>query len=464
VINYLVRWILKAISEAGGRPLIVGSYVREKVINNQRAVPEVFDPKDIDIEVFQMPVRQLIDILGTFGEVDCSREALGIFQFRGSPQWQFSIPCSKKMVSKGHKDFIVDLNPDMQLADAASHRDFTINSMAMDPFSGEIHDPFGGANDLKNHILRRTSEFFSEDPLRVLRGFQLCARFNLKADDATLNACEQLISDYYTLPKELIWAEWYKWSQSLHPEMGLDFLARCCWLPIYPEIFGMVNLPLHSDIKRIGDVYCHTRFIVEAIALYNSYVPNMSPDNRAVMVFAALCHDFGKVSTITNDETGIHFYGHDIAGEELTGNFLTSIGAPIDIIEQVIALVECHMQTIPLIDATDDDVADEMVRRIVRDVEPSNIWRLYHLILADESDRPPRRFDWSSGAKQMLEIASSMGIINDAPKPILMGRHLIEHVNMTPGIAMRIVLRRAYEAQLEGEFNTLDGAFEWLWN
>ena len=61
--------------------------------------------------------------------------------------------------------------------EAASRRDFTFNALAYDPIKEEVHDYFGGVNDIDNGIMRATSEQFAEDPLRVLRGMQFAARF-----------------------------------------------------------------------------------------------------------------------------------------------------------------------------------------------------------------------------------------------------------------------------------------------
>ena len=48
-------------------------------------------------------------------------------------------------------------------------------------------------------------------------------------------------------------------------------------------------------------------------------------------------------------------------------------------------------------------------------------------------------------------------IAEDKPVPILMGRHLIE-LGMSPGKHFKEILDRAYEMQLDGEFNSLDEA------
>ena len=65
----------------------------------------------------------------------------------------------------------------MSFNDAARRRDFTLNAMGIDIKTQVLLDAFGGYADLKNNNLKHVSEAFSEDPLRVLRAAQFCARF-----------------------------------------------------------------------------------------------------------------------------------------------------------------------------------------------------------------------------------------------------------------------------------------------
>ena len=91
----------------------------------------------------------------------------------------------------------------MKPKEAASRRDFTINSISKD-IDGNIIDPFNGQEDLKNGILRATSEKFSDDPLRALRGFQFAGRFNMKACDFTQRLCMKVLPEAENLSKERV--------------------------------------------------------------------------------------------------------------------------------------------------------------------------------------------------------------------------------------------------------------------
>ncbi|MGH7221117.1 MAG: CCA tRNA nucleotidyltransferase, partial [Nitrospiraceae bacterium] len=86
-------------------------------------------------------------------------------------------------------------DPDMDIDEALTRRDFTMNAMAWDPDILELRDPFNGRADVDAHVLRHMSERFSEDPLRVLRGMQLTARFGLTAAPETVALCKTLTQD-----------------------------------------------------------------------------------------------------------------------------------------------------------------------------------------------------------------------------------------------------------------------------
>lgn len=56
-----------------------------------------------------------------------------------------------------------------------SRRDFTVNAMARDCESGELHDPFNGASDLQSRLLRcvgDTEKRMTEDALRIMRAIR----------------------------------------------------------------------------------------------------------------------------------------------------------------------------------------------------------------------------------------------------------------------------------------------------
>jgi tRNA nucleotidyltransferase (CCA-adding enzyme) len=73
-----------------------------------------------------------------------------------------------------------------------ARRDFTVNAMAYSPTRG-LCDPFGGAEDLKLGVIRAVGDpvrRFTEDSLRILRGFRFAARLGFEIEDRTLAAAK----------------------------------------------------------------------------------------------------------------------------------------------------------------------------------------------------------------------------------------------------------------------------------
>ena len=90
----------------------------------------------------------------------------------------------------------------------ASRRDFTINALYADPEDGEIHDYFGGLDDLKARRVRFIGDplvRIAEDHLRILRFFRFHARFGEgEPDGAALDACTARANDLMALSRERI--------------------------------------------------------------------------------------------------------------------------------------------------------------------------------------------------------------------------------------------------------------------
>src|SRR5207302_10400373 len=128
----------------------------------------------------------------------------------GGPTFDFTIPRRDSKVAPGHKGFDIAFDPSLTPEQAAARRDYTINSLMYDPRRKQLLDFFGGESDLRNRILRHTSAAFVEDPLRVLRGMQFAARFNLTADARTIELCRSMQATYPELAVERVREEWFK--------------------------------------------------------------------------------------------------------------------------------------------------------------------------------------------------------------------------------------------------------------
>src|SRR4030095_4285323 len=160
--------LAQTIRDAGGRALLVGGCVRDALMGAQ--------PKDWDLEVYQLDALRLREILDQFGSVNVVGESFTVYKL--GQNLDVSIPRRERKSGRGHRGFVVEGDPSMEVAEATRRRDFTINAILKDPLTGELIDPFDGQADLASRLLRVVSaETFGDDSLRVLRAAQFAARF-----------------------------------------------------------------------------------------------------------------------------------------------------------------------------------------------------------------------------------------------------------------------------------------------
>jgi len=96
------------------------------------------------------------------------------------------------------------------LKDDLLRRDFSINAMAVDLMSGELHDPAGGARDLAAMSIRVLhDQSFLDDPTRIFRAVRLATRlgFSLETDTARLLEHAVASGALATIARERVWRE-----------------------------------------------------------------------------------------------------------------------------------------------------------------------------------------------------------------------------------------------------------------
>src|SRR5215213_3465408 len=170
-----------------GRPRLVGGGVRDWLLG--------IAAKDFDVEVAGVDFETLHRTLAPFGATDVSGRSFGVIKVRSAhtgAEYDFSLPRRESKTGAGHRGFAIEPDPTLSDADAAARRDFTVNAIALDPFTGALIDPHGGQRDLSARVLRHTSVAFAEDPLRVLRAVQLAARFDFILAPETAALCRSI--------------------------------------------------------------------------------------------------------------------------------------------------------------------------------------------------------------------------------------------------------------------------------
>jgi tRNA nucleotidyltransferase (CCA-adding enzyme) len=450
-----LRAALSALRSAGGRPRLVGGCVRDWLLG--------LEPKDFDVEVYALDYEALGRALAPFGPTDLVGRSFGVLKVRiEGTEYDFSLPRRESKTGAGHRGFAVAPDSSLTEADAAARRDFTVNAIAYDPLDNRVLDFHGGADDLAKRILRHTSPAFTEDPLRVLRAFQLAARFDLTLAPETAELCRRIVDTYRELAIERIWGEWDKWAlKSTRPSRGLQVLKETGWLRHFPEIAALDGLPQEPEWHPEGDVFVHTGHCVDALVQLDSW-RNGTATARRILSLAVLAHDFGKAGTTKQAERRGKLRWtspeHEAAGGPLAETFLQRIGAPHELVEYVRPLVVNHL----LHHDGPAEYRDTTVRRLARKIAPATLDDLMAVMQADHLGRPPlvsaeteRRLGYLRAAAQRLAIEHA------APKPIVLGRHLVA-LGCRPGPHFAPALDAAFESQLDGAFNDEAGGIAWM--
>ena len=420
---------------AGGRAHLVGGCVRDALTGKAT--------NDFDLEVFGLAPDTVRRVLEENYALDLVGMAFGVLKLRGH-SIDVALPRRESKRGVGHRGFEIASIPDLSEKEAAARRDFTINAIAYDPLEERWIDPFGGIEDLKARRLRHTTDHFREDPLRVLRGAQFVARFELTADQRTIDMCRSM--DIEDLPTDRIDGEWRKLLlQGVRPGLGLDFLKATQWLRYFPEIEALIGCEQDPEWHPEGDVFQHTMEVLDAYA--DQRIGERWED--LVVGFGCLCHDIGKPRTTVFVDGRWRSPGHEPEGATPTRDLLARISRESRLADAVVPLVEHHLKPRQLFDAKASDAA---VRRLARKVR---IDRLVRVAQADWDGRPPKPRSLDPACGWLLEQAARLELEAAAPKPLIQGRHLLDE-GLSPNPRFGQILELCFERQLDGAFDSVE--------
>ncbi|MEZ5317952.1 MAG: hypothetical protein R2752_11175 [Vicinamibacterales bacterium] len=173
------------------------------------------------------------------------------------------------------------------------------------------------------------------------------------------------------------------------------------------------------------------------------------------MMLGALCHDLGKPAATAVIDGRIRSPGHEEGGVAPATALLDRLNVNsidgYDVRRAVLGLVAHHLKPSAFHKAP-TPVGDGAFRRLAQKVDLELLARFAR---ADCHGRAGT-FDCSA-MDWFLDRARALGVEHEAPKPILMGRHLID-LGVAPGPAMGALLKQVYERQLDGAITSLDEA------
>jgi tRNA nucleotidyltransferase (CCA-adding enzyme) len=433
--------IARAVRAEGGRALIVGGWVRDRLVGRPS--------KDIDLEVFGVPAARLRALLEQFGHVETIGESFTVYK---SGDIDVALPRRESKVGRGHRGFLVEGDPGMSIDEASRRRDFTINAIAWDPLTAEHIDPRGGRADLEARVLRVVdAATFGDDSLRVLRAMQFIARFDLAPAPGTVDTCRAIALD--DLPAERVWGEFEK-LLLLPPRPSLGFLfARDAGVVerLFPEMHALIGCGQEPEWHPEGDVWNHTLLVIDEARARIDDLPRWG---KIAVMLGAVCHDFGKPATTAFFDGRIRSHDHEEAGVGPARALLDRLNVHsidgVDVRAQVFGLTAHHLKPGSWYKVR-NEVGDGAFRRLAQRVD---LELLARLAAADCAGRHPGEFDCTAMA-WFLDRARSLGVEHDAPKPLLLGRHLLA-LGLKPGPRIGEILALVYERQLDGTITTVE--------
>ena len=381
-------------------------------------------------------------------------------------------------------------------------RDFTLNAIAMDLHDNSLHDPLGGAMDLKEKRLRACSPTaFFDDPLRILRGVRLAANFGFHILPDTRTAMKAAADRLGRISPERLRDELFRILNGQQPAAcmrALDMLgALVKILPELGELKGVEQRPPH-----VHDVWEHSLSVVNHLeSILSTLAPGYDPEKgadlfnglmvlrlgryrgqlsealaqpvtadrplRGLLFLAALYHDIAKPATKQTDENGqARFWGHDVQGAEMASLRARSLVLSNEETQILETMIRNHMRVLFHINRKVDErkpPSRRAVYRFFRDTGPAGV-EICLLELADlraTYEQTLKQDTWVDAldiVREFLENWFEKPAETIAPPSLVDGNILMKELSLRPGKQIGMLLEAIREAQAVGELSTREEA------
>lgn len=220
-------------------------------------------------------------------------------------------------------------------------RDFTVNGLLMDPETDKIVDYVNGRADIEKKIIQAIGDpdsRFNEDFLRMLRAVRFAANLGFAVDSATQKAIERNAAKINQISAERVQEELGKILTHGGARRGFELMIDTGILrEILPEIDKLKGVEQPPRFHPEGDVLQHTLIMLELLPEDGETGDNLC------LAWGALLHDVGKAVTRSEDENGVHFYGHVKKGEEIADDIMQRLKFSRAQRETVLNLIHYHM-------------------------------------------------------------------------------------------------------------------------
>ncbi len=263
---------------------LVGGAVRDKLLG--------LEPKDLDYVVVGSTPEEMLN--------EGYQQVGADFPVFIHPETgdEYALARTEVKTGTGYNGFTCAFGPEVTLEEDLRRRDLTINSIAMSEGTGEVLDPLGGREDLRNGIFRESSRAFTDDKVRLLRLGRFCSRFpSFTCSDSLLSIAREMADEGFDdVTPERIWLELEKVLATPNPSRFFEFL---CPFGLFPEVEFLRTAEQTPKWHPEGDAFIHTMMALD------------HHDCDPLVGFGILCHDLGK--PVVYKEYGV-LHGHEAAG------------------------------------------------------------------------------------------------------------------------------------------------------
>ncbi len=478
----------------GSECFLVGGAVRDAILNRPS--------KDYDFIVRGVKAEALQEFLSSIGIVNLVGRTFGVFKFvpliqyedfkvAGLEPFDIALPRTEQAgFSGGYKDFNVQSDSHLPIEKDLERRDFTMNAMAVrligmrgqgSGVSGELIDPFRGAEDIEKKNIRavgKPEDRFQEDYSRMLRALRLACELEFEIEERTFRTIENMASSLndkqngdWVVPRETIAKEFLRGFFAA-PVRAFDLCDTSgVFHALLPEVIRMKHCPQPPEYHAEGDVFVHTRLALQKLesAEYQKIFSAGKPDAETVM--AVLFHDIGKPPTMrTPEEHGtdrIRFDEHPEVGADIVRVIVRRLkldsqpsASPLHVSEDHLAwLIKNHLL---LLHGDPKEMRASTVEKyFFNPLAPGDT--LMRLAWCDGSATIPASGapDLSSFQAMRLridEVGRQAKFRGKLPPPLLDGVIIMETLHLEPGPRVGEIIRLLREEQLEGRLATREEA------
>lgn len=413
--------------------LLVGGCVRDLLLGRE--------PADYDVATDATPV----EVAGLFPESVSVGAQFGVILI---PKNGLKVEVATFRSDMGYSD---GRHPDRVVysktpQEDVQRRDFTINGLLMRHDDDEVLDFVGGQEDLNAGTIRAIGDpevRLTEDKLRMMRAVRFAARFGFQIDPATFRAIRRHVKEVQQVSPERLREELTKMLTEGSARRAFELLDET-WLlgQVLPEIAAMKGVEQPPQFHPEGDVWIHTRMMIEQLA------KGASP----TLAWGVLLHDVGKPPTFQSaEETGdrIRFNHHVDVGVKMAEAICRRLRFSNEDTEQIEALVENHMRF-----GAVEAMKKATLKRFVRLPQFDEHMELHRLDCLSSH----RHLDAYEFVQRFLDETPPEQV---RPGRLLTGDDLLA-MGFAPGPEFARILRTVEDAQLEGLLRTKEEATEYV--